>query len=400
MNVTARTARDFGYRGVHLPVFEHTELFSRGVGETTDVVEKEMYTFEDRAGRSLTLRPELSASMVRSYLENRMDKLHQPVKLWSAGPMFRYERPQKGRYRQFWQIDFEAMGSQDPYVDVETIALSLEIFRRLGLSRLEVVVNSVGCPVCRPVHREALQDFLRPRLKDLCETCQTRFDRNPLRILDCKNPACREITDGAPDTVSCLCDECSAHFAEVRKGLDMIGAAVSIDKRLVRGLDYYTKTAYEVLSGDLGAQNAVCGGGRYDNLAESIGGPHTPGVGFAAGVERIVLTMEQQGCSFGRQPLLDAFVVCSEEGIRDEAIKLLYELRSAGIAADIDYSGRSFKAQFKFAGSSGAAFACVMGPEEVSSGSVTVKNLESGEQRQVARADVASAIIAHLHKNG
>ncbi|HPD96854.1 MAG TPA: histidine--tRNA ligase, partial [Synergistales bacterium] len=392
LDVTARTAKDFGYREIHLPVFEHTELFSRGVGETTDVVEKEMYTFEDRAGRSLTLRPELSASMVRSYLENRMDKLHQPVKLWSAGPMFRYERPQKGRYRQFWQIDFEAMGSQDPYVDVETIALSLEIFKRLGLSRLEVVVNSVGCPVCRPVHREALQDFLRPRLNDLCETCQTRFDRNPLRILDCKNPACREITDGAPDTISCLCDECSSHFSEVRKGLDTIGAAVSIDKRLVRGLDYYTKTAYEVLSGDLGAQNAVCGGGRYDNLAESIGGPHTPGVGFAAGVERIVLTMEQQGCSFGRQPLLDAFVVCSEEGIRDEAVKLLYELRSAGIAADIDYSGRSFKAQFKFAGSSGAAFACVMGPEEVSSGSVTVKNLESGEQRQVARADVASAI--------
>ena len=400
LDVTARTAKDFGYREIHLPVFEHTELFSRGVGETTDVVEKEMYTFEDRAGRSLTLRPELSASMVRSYLENRMDKLHQPVKLWSAGPMFRYERPQKGRYRQFWQIDFEAMGSQDPYVDVETIALSLEIFKRLGLSRLEVVVNSVGCPVCRPVHREALQDFLRPRLNDLCETCQTRFDRNPLRILDCKNPACREITDGAPDTISCLCDECSSHFSEVRKGLDTIGAAVSIDKRLVRGLDYYTKTAYEVLSGDLGAQNAVCGGGRYDNLAESIGGPHTPGVGFAAGVERIVLTMEQQGCSFGRQPLLDAFVVCSEEGIRDEAVKLLYELRSAGIAADIDYSGRSFKAQFKFAGSSGAAFACVMGPEEVSSGSVTVKDLESGEQRRVARGDVASAIMASGHKNG
>jgi histidyl-tRNA synthetase len=400
LDVTARTAKDFGYREIHLPVFEHTELFSRGVGETTDVVEKEMYTFEDRAGRSLTLRPELSASMVRSYLENRMDKLHQPVKLWSAGPMFRYERPQKGRYRQFWQIDFEAMGSQDPYVDVETIALSLEIFKRLGLSRLEVVVNSVGCPVCRPVHREALQDFLRPRLNDLCETCQTRFDRNPLRILDCKNPACREIPDGAPETISCLCDECSSHFSEVRKGLDTIGAAVSIDKRLVRGLDYYTKTAYEVLSGDLGAQNAVCGGGRYDNLAESIGGPHTPGVGFAAGVERIVLTMEQQGCSFGRQPLLDAFVVCSEEGIRDEAVKLLYELRSAGIAADIDYSGRSFKAQFKFAGGSGASFACVMGPEEVSSGSVTVKDLESGEQRRVARGDVASAIMASGHKNG
>jgi len=386
--VTRDTARDFGYREIHLPVFEHTELFSRGVGETTDVVEKEMYTFEDRAGRSLTLRPELSASMVRSYLENRMDKWHQPAKLWSAGPMFRYERPQKGRYRQFWQIDFEAIGSQDPYVDVESIALSLEIFRRLGLSKLEVVVNSVGCPVCRPVHREALQDFLRPRLGDLCETCQGRFDRNPLRILDCKNPACRDITDEAPDTISCLCADCSEHFSSVRLGLGRIGAAVSIDKRLVRGLDYYTKTAYEVLSGDLGAQNAVCGGGRYDNLAESIGGPHTPGVGFAAGVERIVLTMEQQGCNFGEPPVLDVYVVSAEPSSRDESVALLYEIRKAGIAADIDYTGRSFKAQFKTAGGSGASFACVMGPDEIASGSVTVKNLGTGEQQQIARAEL------------
>jgi len=392
LKVTKETARDFGYREVHLPVFEHTELFSRGVGETTDVVEKEMYTFEDRAGRSLTLRPELSASMVRSYLENRMDKLHQPAKLWSAGPMFRYERPQKGRYRQFWQIDFEAIGAQDAYVDVESIALSLEIFRRLGLSNLEVVVNSVGCPVCRPVHRDALQSFLRPRLEDLCETCRGRFDRNPLRILDCKNPACREITDGAPDTISCLCEECAEHFSEVRRGLDIIGAAVKIDKRLVRGLDYYTKTAYEVLSGDLGAQNAVCGGGRYDNLAESIGGPHTPGVGFAAGVERIVLTMEQQGCSFGKSPVIDVYLLSADPSTRDDAMALLYELRKASIASDIDYTGKSFKAQFKAAGASGARFACILGPDEVAAGIVTVKNLETGEQHQTPRPGVPGVI--------
>lgn len=392
LKITRDTASDFGYREVHLPVFEHTELFSRGVGETTDVVEKEMYTFEDRAGRSLTLRPELSASMVRSYLENRMDKWHQPAKLWSAGPMFRYERPQKGRYRQFWQIDFEAMGAQDAYVDVESIALSLEIYRRLGLSNLEVVVNSVGCPVCRPVHRESLQDFLRPRIADLCETCQGRFDRNPLRILDCKNPVCREITDGAPDTISCLCGECAEHFSEVRRGLDLIGAVVSIDKRLVRGLDYYTKTAYEVLSGDLGAQNAVCGGGRYDNLAESIGGPHTPGVGFAAGVERIVLTMEQQGCSFGKPPMMDAYVISADPLSRDESLVLLYEIRRSGIAADIDYTGRNFKSQFKAAGGSGALFACVLGPDEMASGSVTLKNLQTGEQRQVIREELPGVL--------
>jgi histidyl-tRNA synthetase len=392
LKVTVEAAGDFGYREVHLPVFEHTELFSRGVGETTDVVEKEMYTFEDRAGRSLTLRPELSASMVRSYLENRMDKLHQPAKLWSAGPMFRYERPQKGRYRQFWQIDFEAIGAQDAYVDVESIALSLEIFRRLGLSNLEVVVNSVGCPVCRPVHRDALQAFLKPRLGDLCETCRGRFDRNPLRILDCKNPTCREITDGAPDTISCLCEECAEHFSEVRRGLDIIGAAVSIDKRLVRGLDYYTKTAYEVLSGDLGAQNAVCGGGRYDNLAESIGGPHTPGVGFAAGVERIVLTMEQQGCSFGKPPVIDVYLLSADPSTRDDALALLYELRKARIASDIDYTGRSFKAQFKAAGGSGALFACILGPDEIAAGIVTVKNLETGEHHQTPRQELPGVI--------
>ena len=387
-SVTRKVAGDFGYREVHLPVFEHTELFSRGVGETTDEVEKEMYTFEDRSGRSLTLRPELSASMVRSYLENRMDKQHQPAKLWSAGPMFRYERPQKGRYRQFWQIDFEAIGSQDPLLDVESIELSLELFRRLGLSNLEVLVNSVGCPACRPVHRKALQDFLRPRLKELCESCRGRFDRNPLRILDCKNPACQAITEDAPSTISCLCDECAAHFDAVRKGLAMIGASFEVDNRLVRGLDYYTKTAYEVLSGELGAQNAVCGGGRYDNLAESIGGPHTPGMGFAAGVERIVLTMEEQGCSFGEPPRCDIFVVHADDSSLDAAVSALYDIRRAGMAGDMDYTGRTLRARFKTAGASGAAFACVLGPEEIASGKVTLKDLRSGEQQAVGRAEL------------
>jgi|GEM_PF-223469 len=300
--VTRKIAEDFGYREVHLPIFEQTELFSRGIGETTDVVEKEMYTFSDRSGRSLTLRPEATASMVRAYLEHGMASGPQPSKLWCTGPMMRYERPQKGRYRQFWQLDFEAIGSSSPLVDVEVIALSLEIFRRLGLANLEVLVNSVGCPACRPLYRTALQDYLRMHFDSLCPTCQGRFDRNPLRILDCKVETCKAITDGAPDVRDHLCEECRDHFDEVLKGLDLLGAKFRIDKRLVRGLDYYTKTAYEVLSGDLGAQNAVCGGGRYDNLAEAIGGPHTPGVGFAAGLDRIVLTMEQQRLGFGTEP--------------------------------------------------------------------------------------------------
>ena len=383
LKTASEVAQDFNYREVHLPIFEQTELFARGVGDTTDIVEKEMYTFEDRGGRSLTLRPELSASMVRAYLENRMDQRSQPVKLWSAGPMFRYERPQKGRYRQFWQLDFEAIGSQDPYVDVEVIALSVELFRRLGMKGLDVVINSVGCPMCRPVHKEALQSFLKPHLSELCPTCQDRYNRNPLRILDCKNPTCRAITDNAPDTISYLCPECKEHFEGLKAGLDALGLHYSIDNRLVRGLDYYTKTAYEVLSGELGAQNAVCGGGRYDNLAEAIGGKHTPGVGFAAGLERIVLTMEQQGCSFGKELALEVFVVAVGDIERKEALKLMHEFRKAGISADMDFNGKSFRAQLKVANQMGAPIVCILGEEELKAGKVSIKDMETGQQVEV-----------------
>lgn len=379
--ISSEVARDFGYREIHLPVFEHTELFSRGVGETTDVVEKEMYTFTDRGGRSITLRPELSASMVRSYLENGMAGQQQPVKLWNAGPMFRYERPQKGRYRQFWQLDFEAIGVQNPFVDVEVIDLSLEIFRRLGLRGLEVKINSVGCPACRPAYRDALRDFLKPHFEKLCPSCRDRYDRNPLRILDCKNPECKAITEDAPQTSDHLCDECREHFEGVEKGLRAIGVEFGIDKRLVRGLDYYTKTAYEVLSGDLGAQNAVCGGGRYDNLAEAIGGNPTPGVGFAAGVERIVLSMEQQGCDFGPQPRTDVYVASAGEESRTMAFEVMQKLRNAGISSDMDFLNRSLKAQFKTANTSGVRYVCVIGEEELRSGKVTLKDMETGEQQ-------------------
>ena len=387
-------AEGFGFSEVHLPIFEHTELFCRGIGDTTDVVEKEMYTFEDRAGRSLTLRPEATASMVRSYLENRMASGPQPVKLWCAGPMFRYERPQKGRYRQFWQLDVEVLGSVNPLVDVEIIELSLELYRRLGMANLEVVVNSVGCPACRPAYRKALQDYLRPHLGELCGSCKSRFDRNPLRILDCKNETCKALTEGAPDVMDSLCDECRDHFAAVRKGLDLLGASTRIDKRLVRGLDYYTKTAYEVLSGDLGAQNAVCGGGRYDNLAESIGGPHVPGVGFASGIERIVLTMEQQGCSFGREPSTDVYVIAVDGAASDEAVKLLYALRRQGLRAEMDYQGRSVKAQLKTA--SQAAFACFLGSDEVARSVVAVKEMATGNQEELPFDGAAAAIRSKL----
>jgi histidyl-tRNA synthetase len=351
------------------------------VGETTDVVEKEMYTFTDRGGRSITLRPELSASMVRSYLENGMSGQQQPVKLWNAGPMFRYERPQKGRYRQFWQLDFEAIGAQNPLVDAEVIDLSLEIFRRLGLRGLEVKINSVGCPACRPAYKDALRDFLKPHFEKLCPSCRDRYDRNPLRILDCKNPECKAITEDAPQTLDHLCNECREHFEGVESGLRAIGVEFGIDKRLVRGLDYYTKTAYEVLSGDLGAQNAVCGGGRYDNLAEAIGGNPTPGVGFAAGVERIVLSMEQQGCDFGPQPRTDVYVASAGEESRPMAFEVMHKLRNAGISSDMDFLNRSLKAQFKTANTSGVRYVCVIGEDELRSGKVTLKDMETGEQQ-------------------
>ena len=392
LDVTGDVARDFGFREIQLPIFEHTELFSRGIGDTTDVVQKEMYTFIDRGDRSITLRPELTASMVRSYLEHDMRRRPQPVKLWGWGPMFRYERPQKGRYRQFAQIDFEILGAQSPFADVEIIDLSMEIFRRLGLSNLQVLINSVGCPKCRPAYRETLKKFFESSANHLCDTCKGRLDKNPLRVLDCKQPECRNMTDSAPAVIESLCGECGEHFAAVTRGLENLGASVRVDNRLVRGLDYYTKTAYEILSGDLGAQNAVCGGGRYDNLAEAIGGPYVPGVGFASGIERIVITMEAQGAYMGREPSTDVYVVTADSRGEYEAGILAHELRVNGLSADMDFMGRSMKAQMKGASQAGAKFVCIIGDEEITSDSVTIKNMGTGTQETVTRRNTAEKI--------
>jgi histidyl-tRNA synthetase len=393
---TMEIAEKYAYNEIHLPLFEHTELFSRGIGETTDVVEKEMYTFEDRGGRSLTLRPEATASMVRAYLQNKMQNGVQPEKLWCAGPMFRYERPQKGRYRQFWQLDFEALGTSNPMVDVEVISIALGLFRNLGLSNLDVVINSVGCPVCRPDYREKLKSYFEARVDDLCDTCRNRLDRNPLRILDCKNPKCREVTEDAPDIYESLCPECKEHFDMVMKGLSALNIHYQLDKRLVRGLDYYTKTAFEILSGELGAQNAVCGGGRYDNLSESIGGPSLPGVGFAAGLERIVLIMEQQGCSFGNAPGIDVYVIAADKNIQVEAMSLVWQLREQDIRADMDFMARGMKAQFKSAVNKGASHVCILGGDELERGVVTVKDLSKGEQTEISRDQLISFIKQNI----
>ena len=393
LNSLRDTMNDFGHSEVHLPVFEHTELFARGVGDTTDIVEKEMYTFTDRGGRSITLRPEATASIVRLCIEHNLCSNRAPLKVWTAGPMFRHERPQKGRFRQFWQIDAECLGVASPIADADTIALSIECFHRLGLHSLEVIINSVGCQACRPLYREKLIEYFERNKTQLCEVCLSRLERNPLRLLDCKNENCSLIADGAPSSIENSCEECATHFSSTIKLLETLDIAYKIDKKLVRGLDYYTKTAYEILSGELGSQNAVCGGGRYDNLSEAIGGPRLHGVGFAAGIERIALVMEQQNCSFGVEPKPKVYVISfdsNDETVRKAVYNLTMKLRKSFIATEMDLAGCSFKTQLKLADNSGARFACIIGPEEIKMNNVSIKDLKMGSQELVGEDNIVN----------
>lgn len=378
----------YGYNEIRTPVFEHTELFQRGVGDTTDIVEKEMYTFTDRGGRSITLRPENTAPAVRAYLENKLYAGPQPVKLSYSGPMFRYDRPQAGRFRQFHQLGVEVFGTNDPAVDSEVIAMAMDFYSRLGLQNLELHINSVGCPVCRPVQRRELKNYFQPNLGVLCRNCQERFEKNPLRILDCKEQRCAEAGSGAPSTLDCLCPDCADHFARVKKHLDLLNIAYVIDRRLVRGLDYYTHTAFEIMARDIGAQSSIGGGGRYNGLVEICGGPFTPGVGYALGMERIILTMERQGITIDTSARSDVFVVTAGTEAAEMAYKLLFSLRAADISADKDYLGRSLKAQMKYAGKSGARFAVIIGAEELARGAVLVRDMGAGKQETVIFADI------------
>lgn len=391
-NLIRGVCRDFGYGEIRPPIFEHTELFQRGVGETTDIVSKEMYTFQDRGDRSITLRPECTASTVRAYLEHKLSALPQPNKLYYMGPMFRYERPQAGRFRQFHQFGIEAFGSSDPAIDAEVISLAMEIYRRLGLKGLEVHLNSIGCPVCRKTHRKALEEYLAERLTGLCADCRERFEKNPLRILDCKTPRCQELTKDAPTTLSCLCDECAAHFAGVREYLDAAGINYVIDQRLVRGLDYYTKTAFEIHVQGIGAQSAICGGGRYDGLVESLGGPPTPGVGFALGMERIFPTLETQGIEINVENLLDVFIVTLGEESKRKGFTILSDLRRQGLKAEKDYLGRSMKGQMKAAGKSGARITVIIGEDELTRGVAVVRRMADSQQREVPLEQLKEAI--------
>ena len=383
----------FGYREIRTPLFEHTELFQRGIGDTTDVVEKEMYTFLDRGGRSITLRPENTAAAVRAYLEHKLYAEDALTKLFYIGSMFRFDRPQKGRFREFHQFGVEALGEASPAVDAEIILLAVRFLESLGLKELSLSINSVGDPACRPVYRQKLKDFFKEKLDGLCEDCRSRYDRNPMRILDCKNERCQSLSIGAPEITDCLCDECAEHFEKVKSYLTAAGVPFTCDPRLVRGLDYYTKTAFEIKYEPLGAQSAVAGGGRYDGLVEEIGGAPTPAVGFAVGLERVMLAMEMQNLFPEREEGADAFVVALGDEAKDEAFCLLAELRDAGLSARMDYAGRSMKSQMKQADKANARYALILGEDELAKGVVTVRDMESSGQEQVAREDIVNKLL-------
>ncbi len=388
----AELCRLYAYRELRTPIFEHTELFQRGVGETTDIVEKEMYTFTDRGGRSITLRPEITAGLVRAYLEHRLDTGPQPTKLYCVGPGFRYERPQAGRFRQFTQWDVEVFGAADPAVDAEVIEIGVALVRRLGLEGLVVRLNSIGCPRCRGAYRGRLRDYYRPLLAGLCPSCQSRFERNPLRLLDCKEEACRPVARRAPRMLDSLCDECRVHFAAVQERLRALAVPYEIDTGIVRGLDYYTRTVFEVTYPPLGAQNAIWGGGRYDGLIETLGGSSTPGVGFALGIERLVMTLEKTNLLGEADRGIDVFVAPMQQEQSPAALQLLYRLRRAGLAAETDYLGRSLKGQMKLINRLGARYAAIIGPEEALRGAVALREMRTGEQREVAAEAVVQAV--------
>ncbi|MBM4277771.1 MAG: histidine--tRNA ligase [Deltaproteobacteria bacterium] len=379
-----KTAREvfegFGFAEIRIPILERTELFSRGIGEATDIVEKEMYTFTDKGGGSLTLRPEATASMARAYLEHQLYAFDPVAKLYCFGPMFRYERPQKGRYRQFYQIDAEVFGVGNPVVDAEVILMLIHFLRRVGLEKLELQINSLGCRDCRPRYREGLKAFLTEKSFQLCEDCQRRLQTNPLRIFDCKVQTCQEAIADAPKVSDFLCGECDTHFDKVKECLSMANLDYVLNPRMVRGLDYYTRTAFEVVSYDLGSQNAVTGGGRYDNLFQEIGGLDIPGIGFAIGMERLISLLPKDK-EFIRYP--DLFIAAPGKGTHGEAYRLANQLHLEGIHTEFDYEGKSLKSQMRRADKLKARYVLILGEEEMKKGRAVLRNMADKSQEEL-----------------
>lgn len=382
----------FGFEEIRIPILERTELFARSIGEVTDIVEKEMYTFDDRGGDKLTLRPEATASIVRSYIQHKMYASDPVRKFYTIGPMFRRERPQKGRYRQFYQIDAEVFGVESAYVDAQLVFLLNELFTALGLSDLKAHINSLGCPECRPDYQKALLTFLEDRKDQLCDNCLRRMDKNPLRILDCKVAACSAALTDAPATLDYLCPDCTGHFDTVKTALDQQGVVFTVDKSLVRGLDYYTRTAFEILTTSLGAQSAVAGGGRYDRLTEELGGPPTPAIGFAIGFDRLVEVME----SLGRVPQpdpLDLFIVTLGSRAAHFGYLWASELNKNGLRADADFRGKSMKALMKRADKLNARYVLIAGDNELDQNAVILRNMATREQKEIRPDQVVAKCL-------
>lgn len=387
----------YGYEEIRTPIFENTELFQRGVGDTTDIVQKEMYTFMDRGDRNLTLKPEGTAGVVRAFIEHKMFADAQPTKLFYITPCFRYERPQSGRQRQFHQFGIEAIGSDSPSLDAEAISLAMQFLNELGLKDLSVSINSVGCPVCREPYNKLLRDYLEAKSDVLCDLCNDRREKNPMRVIDCKVQTCQDNIKDIPLIADHLCPECQEHFDKLKSYLDELGIKYTVDKKIVRGLDYYKRTAFEIISNDLGAQSTVCGGGRYDGLVEQIGGPKGfSGVGFGMGVERLLLTLEANNIEIENTNRTDIYVVTIGDKAKLKSFSILKDLRENHISADKDHLDRSLKAQFKYANKINAKYTVTIGDDEIEKDEVNLKNMEDGQQRTIKLSKLVDELKSSL----
>lgn len=386
-DVMRKESAAYGFKEIRTPVFEHTELFARGVGQTTDVVQKEMYTFDTKGGESVTLRPEGTAGAARAVLEHGLVNDSLPIKASYFVSCYRYEKPQAGRLREFHQFGLECYGTQSPVADAELICAAQSIFDRLGIKQLRLEINSIGCPACRAEYHKALKEYFYGYKDELCETCNSRLEKNPMRILDCKSPICSKIAQGAPKITDYLCDECKEHFASVQKYLDAAGVEYTVNPTIVRGLDYYTKTVFEFVTDFIGAQGTVCGGGRYDGLIEELGGKHLPSLGFAMGIERLLMLMDKQGIEIPKPSTCDLYVAVMGEKASLKSFEIIKAVRSCGLIAETDVVGRGLRAQMKYADKIGAKFSMVLGDNEIEQGKAVIKNMSSGEQTEIVLDD-------------
>ena len=392
------TAALYGFKEIRVPVFEHTEVFLRSVGDTTDVVQKEMYTFDDKGGRSITLRPELTAGVIRSVIENGLVNAALPQKVCYIGGCYRYEKPQAGRLREFHQFGVECVGAAEPNADAEVIALAGSVLNSIGIEKISLEINSIGCPECRKEYHKALKEYFSSKSSELCTTCLDRLDRNPMRILDCKSPVCSEIASKAPVVLDYLCDDCKAHFDAVKGYLTAMGIAFKVNPHIVRGLDYYTRTVFEFVSGDIGAQSTVCGGGRYDGLISQMGGPSVPSLGFAMGIERLMLVLKNQGIELPPERKTDIYIAPLGEKAQLKTAQLCADLRRDGFIVETDICGRGLKAQMKYANKIGAKLSLVLGDTEIEQNSAKLKNMENGEEKEVCLDKLSDMLFTEIHE--